>query len=78
MAQPSVGFVDLSVINGDIIVKDGVLQTLDLQVLHFTFIYVSHLKRHFFQASQQSNVVHCSSLFTAVIHSALSHAYNGP
>lgn len=33
MAAPSVGWVDLSVINGDIIVKDGVLQTLDLQVL---------------------------------------------
>ncbi|CAL5220779.1 g2846 [Coccomyxa viridis] len=33
MAAPSVGWVDLSVINGDIIVKDGVLQTLDLQEL---------------------------------------------
>ena len=32
MAAPSVGWVDLSVINGEIIVKDGVLQTLDLQV----------------------------------------------
>ena len=32
MAAPSVGWVDLSVINGEIVVKDGVLQTLDLQV----------------------------------------------
>ena len=32
MAAPSVGWVDLSVINGDIVVKDGVIQTLDLQV----------------------------------------------
>ena len=54
MAAPSVGWVDLSVINGDIIVKDGVLQTLDLQVptlstcmqhfhrLHRLFQDVSH------------------------------------
>ena len=33
MAAPSVGWVDLSVINGEIVVKDGTLQTLDLQVL---------------------------------------------
>ena len=65
---------DLSVIDDDIIVKDGVLQTLDLQVLHFAAISVSP---HLFQASQKPYVVHCSSLFTAVIHSALSHAYDG-
>lgn len=29
---PSIGFVDLSVINGEIIVRDGELQTLDLKV----------------------------------------------
>lgn len=29
---PSIGYVDLSVINGDIIVQDGKLQTLDLKV----------------------------------------------
>ena len=32
MAAPSVGWVDLSVINGEIVVKDGELKTLDLQV----------------------------------------------
>lgn len=32
LCTPSLGFVDLSVINGDIVVKDGVLQTLDLKV----------------------------------------------
>ncbi len=29
---PSIGFVDFSVINGDVIVRDGQLQTLDLKV----------------------------------------------
>ena len=29
---PSIGWVDLSVINGDIIVQDGKLQTIDLKV----------------------------------------------
>ncbi len=29
---PSIGFVDLSVINGEVIVRDGELQTLDLKV----------------------------------------------
>lgn len=33
MCAPSVGWVDMSVINGDIVVKDGKLQTLDMQVL---------------------------------------------
>ena len=33
MAAPSVGWGDLRVINGDIVVKDGTLQTLNLQVL---------------------------------------------
>ncbi len=33
MAAPSVGWVDLSVINGEFVVKDGVIQTLDLQVI---------------------------------------------
>ena len=28
----SIGFVDLSIINGRIIVRDGVLQTVDLKV----------------------------------------------
>ena len=33
MCAPSVGWVDMSVINGEIVVKDGKLQTLDMQVL---------------------------------------------
>ncbi|CAK0787831.1 hypothetical protein CVIRNUC_011053 [Coccomyxa viridis] len=33
MCAPSVGWVDMSVINGDIVVKDGKLQTLDMQAL---------------------------------------------
>ena len=32
MCAPSVGWVDMSVINGEIVVKDGKLQTLDMQV----------------------------------------------
>lgn len=32
LCAPSLGWVDLSVINGDIIVKDGNLLTLDVQV----------------------------------------------
>ena len=37
MCAPSVGWVDMSVINGDIVVKDGKLQTLDMQVAHPCF-----------------------------------------
>ena len=33
MCAPSVGWVDMSVINGEIVVKDGKLKTLDMQVL---------------------------------------------
>ena len=33
MCAPSLGWVDMSVINGEIVVKDGKLQTLDMQVL---------------------------------------------
>ena len=32
LCGPSLGWVDLSVINGEIIVKDGTLLTLDVQV----------------------------------------------
>ena len=44
MAAPSVGWVDLSIINGEIVVKDGELKTLDLQVntgslSHFVFLH---------------------------------------
>lgn len=39
LCAPSLGWVDLSVINGEIIVKDGQLLTLNLQVSkHSTFI----------------------------------------
>ena len=32
LCTPSIGFVDLSIINGEVIVKDGKLTTLDLAV----------------------------------------------
>lgn len=31
LLTPSIGFVDLSIINGDVIVRDGTLLTTDLQ-----------------------------------------------
>ena len=34
LMTPSIGFVDLSVINGEVIVKDGKLLTLHLQVIN--------------------------------------------
>ena len=40
---PSLGFVDLSVINGEVIVKDGKLLTVDLQVCastYYLYLYI--------------------------------------
>lgn len=51
---PSIGWVDLSIINGDIIVQDGKLQTVDLKVR--------------FADSQYAVILHASSSWEHASH----------
>ena len=46
MCAPSVGWVDMSVINGEIVVKDGKLQTLDMQVRTHASPCIKALRAH--------------------------------
>lgn len=39
LLTPSLGFVDLSIINGEVVVQDGVLKTADLQVYQLLDCY---------------------------------------
>ena len=63
---PSLGFVDLSVINGEVIVKDGKLLTTDLQVCAATVD--KRQSNACFKPGNASMALHVHFVLVTVIH----------